>query len=63
MLLSAVLGVLVDDLLDVALGLWVCHMDVEGLCDLHVPITICVQSLAIRHPIKPTTIATIQTAM
>ena len=63
MLLSAVLGVLVDDLLDVALGLRVCHMDVDGLCDVHVPIRICVQSLAIRHSITPTTIATIRTAM
>ena len=44
--LSAVLGVLVHGLLDIALGLWVCHMDVDGLCDAHVLSTSYVQSVS-----------------
>ena len=63
MLLPAVLGVLVYDLRDEALGLRMCHMDVDGLCGVHALITSCVQSAALRQSIAPTTITTIRTAM
>ena len=46
---SAVLGVLVHGILDIALGLRVCHMDVDGLCDAHVLITSYVQSMVVRN--------------
>ena len=61
--LSAVLGVLVHGLLDIALGLRVCHMDVDGLCDAHVLSTSYVQSLVVRQSITSTTMVTMRTAM
>ena len=63
MLLPAVLGVLVYDLLDEALVLRMCHMDVDGLCGVHAQITSCVQSATLRQSITSTTIATKRTAM
>ena len=56
--LSAVLGVLVHGILDIALGLRVCHMEVDGLCDAHVLSTSYVRSVVVRQSIIATTIAT-----
>ena len=57
---SAVLGVLVHGILDIALGLRVCHMEVDGLCDAHVLGTSYARSVVVRQSIIATTIATMR---